>query len=202
MTDQQQDENKLIAAASREAEPRSARTGIAFPNHFRRDVLAAELQDRLGDKAKEELERAGTARAVSPAGSWPARGPVHRDPGHVRAHPVLCRQERPARGTDWPRSRAGISVISSVVKGPVHKSGKGDLYVYLDERHPADQVPAAAAGEVARPDRPGAALPPALCRPDREPGGRARPSRMRSRIIDYIRRYFVDARISSRSRRR
>ena len=54
MTDQQQDENKLIAQR-REKLAAIRGNGNAFPNHFRRDVLAAELQDRLGDKDKDEL---------------------------------------------------------------------------------------------------------------------------------------------------
>ena len=38
---------------------------------------------------------------------------------------------------------------------------------------PAVQVPAAPAGEIPRPDRHRAALPPAVCGPDRQPGGEA-----------------------------
>ena len=48
--------------------------------------------------------------------------------------------------------------------GDVHPGGGGD---------PAVQVPSAPAGEISRPDQHRAALPPAICGPDRQPGGEA-----------------------------
>ena len=58
MNDQTQDENKLIA------QRREKLSGIrefrnAYPNTFRRDSLAADLQEELGDKDKETLEATG-----------------------------------------------------------------------------------------------------------------------------------------------
>ena len=53
-------------------------------------------------------------------------------------------------------------------EGTLFKTKTGELSVRVDRAAPADQVAAAAAGEVPRPDRPGAALPPALPRPDHQ----------------------------------
>lgn len=50
-----QDENKLIAQR-REKLAALREQGNAFPNHFRRDSLAAELHEQYGDKSTEELE--------------------------------------------------------------------------------------------------------------------------------------------------
>lgn len=64
MSEQTQDENKLIAerrgklAAIRER-------GDAFPNKFRRSHKAEQLQAAYGDKTKEELETLGFVTAVS-----------------------------------------------------------------------------------------------------------------------------------------
>lgn len=57
MTDEQQqhDENKLIAQR-REKLAALRKTGNAFPNDFRRDALAGELQARYADWSAEQLE--------------------------------------------------------------------------------------------------------------------------------------------------
>jgi lysyl-tRNA synthetase class 2 len=55
MNDQTQDENKLIAQR-REKLARIRDKGIAFPNDFRRNVIAGELHAEYGDKDGEELE--------------------------------------------------------------------------------------------------------------------------------------------------
>src|SRR5690606_15936269 len=57
MTDEQQqhDENKLIAQR-REKLAALRKTGNAFPNDFRRDALAGELQERYADWSAEQLE--------------------------------------------------------------------------------------------------------------------------------------------------
>jgi lysyl-tRNA synthetase class 2 len=189
MTDQQQDENRLIAqrrdklAAIRE-------NGIAFPNHFRRDVLAAELQDRLGDKDKEALEALGQRARV--AGRIMARrGPflvIQDMSGRIQFY--VDKKNLPAELVAQIKSWDIGDIVGG--EGPVHKSGKGDLYVYLDE--------AALLTKALRP------LPEkwhGLA--DQEQRYRQRyvdlivnrQARdtfvMRSRIIDYIRRYFVDA---------
>ena len=52
---EQLDENKLIALR-REKLAALRNEGLAFPNDFRRDTLAAELMERYGDAASEDLE--------------------------------------------------------------------------------------------------------------------------------------------------
>jgi len=189
MTDQQQDENKLIAqrrqklAAIREA-------GQAFPNEFRRDVLAAELQDRLGDKTKEELEQL-CQRARVAGRIMAQRGPfvVLQDmSGRIQMY--VDKKNLP----DDLAAHIKTWDIGDIVggEGPVHKSGKGDLYVYLDDAQLLTK-----------------ALRPL---PEKWHGLADQEQRyrqryldlivnqhvrdtfiLRSRIIEYIRRYFADA---------
>ena len=189
MTDQQQDENRLIAQR-REKLAAIRENGVAFPNHFRRDVLAAELQDRLGGKGKEELE--ALAQRARVAGRIMARrGPfivIQDMSGRIQLY--MDKKNLPeALATQIKNWDIGDIVGG---EGPVHKSGKGDLYIYLDD--------AALLTKALRP------LPEkwhGLA--DQEQRYRQRyvdlivnqQTRntfvMRSRIIDYIRRYFVDA---------
>jgi lysyl-tRNA synthetase class 2 len=130
MTDEtniQPEENKLIA--ERRAKLNAIRVqGSAFPNHFRPDSLATNLQNELGEKSKEELET--LHRVASVAGRIMAkRGPflvlqdvsgriqLYIDKTHMQAEQV--------KGWD----------IGDIVgaTGPVHKSGKGDLYVLIEK---------------------------------------------------------------------
>ncbi len=186
---EQQDENQLIAQR-REKLSVIRENGVAFPNHFRRDALADELQDRLGDKSKEELET--LAQRARVAGRIMARrGPflvIQDMSGRIQFYvdKKTLPEELVARIKAWD--------IGDIVggEGPVHKSGKGDLYIYLDEAE---------------------LLTKALCPlPEKWHGLADQEQRyrqryvdlivnqqargtfvMRSRIIDYIRRYFVDA---------
>ena len=58
------DENRLIA--ERRAKLNEWReSGEAFPNHFRRDSLAADLQKQYGELSKEELEEKNIQVAVA-----------------------------------------------------------------------------------------------------------------------------------------
>ncbi len=56
MTNQEQDENKLIAQR-REKLARLREKGVAFPNDFRRNVMAGELHAEYSEKSSEELEQ-------------------------------------------------------------------------------------------------------------------------------------------------
>ena len=58
MTDQPQDENKLIAQR-RETLTTLREAGNPFPNDFRRNVVNGELRIEYEDKTKEELETLG-----------------------------------------------------------------------------------------------------------------------------------------------
>jgi len=64
MTDQTQDENKLIAQR-REKLNQIRERGIAFPNDFRRNVIAGELHAEYGEKSAEALEGMGVRVKVA-----------------------------------------------------------------------------------------------------------------------------------------
>ncbi len=128
MNDQQQDENKLIAQR-REKLKLKREQGEAFPNHFRRDSLANELQAELADKDKEEL--AALDRQASIAGRIMAkRGPflvIQDMSGRIQMY-VGKKNLPEALSTEIKTWDIGDIVAGT---GPVHKSGKGDLYVNL-----------------------------------------------------------------------
>ena len=127
---EQQDENKLIAerraklAAIREQAAEAG--GSAFPNDFRRENLAGDLQTEYGEKTKEELEALGQQVSVA--------GRVIRNRGAFmeiqdmsgRIQLYVTKEARPfAKGLD-------LGDIVGVA-GALHKSGKGDLYVNLEQ---------------------------------------------------------------------
>ncbi|MFV8781801.1 lysine--tRNA ligase [Microbulbifer sp. SA54] len=129
MTDIQQDENKLIA--ERRAKLSAIREkGNAFPNSFRREHLAADLQQEFGEKSKEELETAGKQACV--AGRILAkRGPflvIQDVSGRIQLYADKVAQAE-------IKERWGTWDIGDIVgvKGALHKSGKGDLYVNCEE---------------------------------------------------------------------
>ena len=134
MTDEQNfsapDDNKLIA--ERRAKLNAIRQQRnPFPNSFRRDTYAQALQQELGESTKEELEALG--RRAKVAGRIMAmRGPflVLQDmTGRIQAY-VDKKQLDEATLNEIKTWDIG-DIIGA--EGPVHKSGKGDLYVYLEK---------------------------------------------------------------------
>lgn len=136
MTDKQkqqpveQDENKLIA--ERRAKLANKREkGNAFPNGFRREHYCGDLQEAYGEKTKEELE--ALALPVKVAG----RVMLNRGAFIV----IRDMTDRIQLYVD----RKGLSkeVLDDIktwdlgdivgVAGTLHKSGKGDLYVNIEE---------------------------------------------------------------------
>ncbi|MDO6515090.1 MULTISPECIES: lysine--tRNA ligase [unclassified Neptuniibacter] len=122
---QKQDENRLIAER-REKLNALREEGNAFPNNFRRDSYAQDLQDQYGDKTKEELEEA--AITVSIAGrvmlNRGAFGVIQDMTGRVQFY-VNKEARKFAKRLDLG------DIIG--VTGVLHKSGKGDLYVDMGE---------------------------------------------------------------------
>jgi|TARA_Y100000780_G_scaffold231171_1_gene255464 lysyl-tRNA synthetase class 2 len=122
---QKQDENRLIAER-REKLNALREEGNAFPNNFRRDSYAQDLQDQYGDKTKEELEEA--AITVSIAGrvmlNRGAFGVIQDMTGRVQFY-VNKEARKFAKCLDLG------DIIG--VQGVLHKSGKGDLYVDMGE---------------------------------------------------------------------
>jgi lysyl-tRNA synthetase class 2 len=125
-----QDENKLIA--ERRAKLSAIRQQRnAFPNAFRRDSHAEDLQRELGDKSKEELE-ALNRRAKVGGRIMAMRGPflVLQDmTGRIQAY--VDKKQLPAELVDEIKTWDIGDIIGA--EGPVHKSGKGDLYIYMDK---------------------------------------------------------------------
>ncbi|UXI00852.1 lysine--tRNA ligase [Photobacterium sp. TY1-4] len=131
MTDQLQDENKLIA--ERRAKLDMIREGCkanGHPNEFRRDSLAADLQAQFGELSKEALEEAGNVVAI--AGRVMAkRGPflaIQDVSGRIQAYAAKDVQK------ELKEKYSGLDIGDIIgIKGALHKSGKGDLYVNMDE---------------------------------------------------------------------
>ncbi|MDO6580377.1 lysine--tRNA ligase [Photobacterium sp. 2_MG-2023] len=131
MTEQVQDENKLIAERRAKLEHiRQDCKANGHPNDFRRDSLAADLQAAFGDKTKEELEEANNIVAI--AGRIMAkRGPflaIQDVSGRIQAYASKDVQK------ELKEKYSGLDIGDIIgVKGALHKSGKGDLYVNFDE---------------------------------------------------------------------
>lgn len=134
MSDQQQnsgqDENKLIA--ERRAKLTQLRDeakeagGSAFPNDFTPENKAEELQSAFGEKTKEELESLGqvvsvAGRVIRNRGAFLA---IQDGSGQIQLY--VTKAARPFA------KKLDLGDIVGV-KGELHKSGKGDLYVQLDE---------------------------------------------------------------------
>jgi len=125
-----EDENKLIAERrSKLDELRGA--GNPFPNDFRRTAMAGELQATYAEKSKEELEAASQNFSVA--------GRLIRNRGAF-----LLIQD----GSDQIQlyvNRKGLAedILAQIkswdlgdivcASGPLHKSGKGDLYINMEE---------------------------------------------------------------------
>lgn len=125
-----QDENKLIAERRIKLEKiRSNCSAGGFPNNFNREHLAADIQAEHGEKTKEELEELQVTYAI--AGRVMAkRGPflvIQDMSGRIQAYAEKTVQKE-------IREKSGSLDIGDIVgvKGILHKSGKGDLYVNMD----------------------------------------------------------------------
>jgi lysyl-tRNA synthetase class 2 len=126
----QHDENKLIAERrAKLADIRAA--GNAFPNDFRRTGHAGELQQRYGDADKASLEEANTEFAVA--------GRLIRNRGAF----LLIQDDTDQIQLYVNRKGLGEDTLADIktwdlgdivcARGPIHKSGKGDLYINMEE---------------------------------------------------------------------
>jgi lysyl-tRNA synthetase class 2 len=121
------EDNKLIA--ERRAKLQQIRENCSangFPNDFRREHYAQQLQDAFGHMEKADLQEANNQ--VSIAGRIMAkRGPfllLQDMSGRVQSYASKDTQKD-------IKARYGSLDIGDIigVSGPLHKSGKGDLYV-------------------------------------------------------------------------
>lgn len=131
MTDQLQDENKLIAERRGKLDHiRQSCSANGHPNDFRRDAMSAELQEKYGDKTKEEIAELNIT--VSIAGRVMAkRGPflvIQDVSGKIQAYAAKDVQKV------LKEQYQGLDIGDIIgVKGQLHLSGKGDLYVNMEE---------------------------------------------------------------------
>ena len=128
--EQAQDENKLIAERRGKLD-RLREQGNAFPSDFRRTAQAGELQRQFGDHTKEELEQAGNEFAVA--------GRVVRNRGAFLliqdgSDSIQLYIDRKGLDADTLEAIKNWDLGDIVgARGPLHKSGKGDLYINMRE---------------------------------------------------------------------
>ncbi|GGB35627.1 lysine--tRNA ligase [Oceanisphaera marina] len=131
MTEQLPDENKLIAERRAKLDHiRKACPANGHPNDFQREHLAADLQAEFGEQDKEALVELG--KVVSVAGRIMAkRGPflaLQDMSGRIQAYATKDAQKI------IKEQYVGLDIGDIVgVTGVLHKSGKGDLYVSMDQ---------------------------------------------------------------------
>jgi lysyl-tRNA synthetase class 2 len=128
--EQQQDENKLIAERRAKLatirEQASADNSSAFPNDFRREDLAADLQAEYGEQSKDALETLDhqvsvAGRVIRNRGAFMV---IQDMSGTIQLY--VAKEARPFA------KRLDLGDIVGV-SGALHKSGKGDLYVNMDQ---------------------------------------------------------------------
>ncbi len=123
---QPQDENKLIAVRRAKLNVLREQDGPTFPNDFRPEHKSQELKDEFGEETKEALEELGkvvsvAGRVVSMRGAFLA---IQDVAGRIQLY--VNKESRPFA------KKLDLGDIVGV-KGTLHKSGKGDLYVQMDE---------------------------------------------------------------------
>ena len=120
-----QEDNRLIAERrAKLAELRES--GNPFPNDFRRDATAAELQAKYGDKSKEELESMGIEVAIA--------GRMMLDRKAFKVVQDMTGRMQIYATKDVQKATRHWDLGDIVgVRGMLTKSGKGDLYVTMDE---------------------------------------------------------------------
>ena len=127
---QAEDENKLIA--ERRAKLAALREyGLAFPNDFRRTALAADLQRDYEGQDKATLESANERFSVA--------GRLIRNRGAF----LLIQDGSGTIQLYLNRDQLSDEAVSAVktwdlgdivaASGPLHRSGKGDLYINMEE---------------------------------------------------------------------
>ena len=131
MSDKQQDENRLIAERRTKLEQiRENCKSNGHPNDFHREHYSGDLNAQFGEFDKAELEQQNNV--VSIAGRIMAkRGPfllLQDMKGRIQSYASKDTQKD-------IKARYGSLDIGDIigVTGPLHKSGKGDLYVDMAE---------------------------------------------------------------------
>ncbi|MBN7796050.1 lysine--tRNA ligase [Parahaliea mediterranea] len=125
-----EEENKLIA--ERRAKLAALReSGNPFPNDFRRTALAGDLQREYGERDKAELEELNQHYAVA--------GRLIRNRGAFLliqdgSEQIQLYVNRKALDEDTLAAIKAWDLGDIVAAaGPIHKSGKGDLYINMEQ---------------------------------------------------------------------
>ncbi len=125
MTDQL-DENKLIAERRAKLTALREQGGSPFPNDFRPQHSAAELQAGFGEETKAALEELGkvvsiAGRVIRNRGAFIV---VQDSSGTIQLY--VTKEARP-----FAKSLDLGDIVG--ITGALHLSGKGDLYVQMDQ---------------------------------------------------------------------
>ena len=125
-----QDENKLIAERRGKLGDLRER-GQAYPNDFRRTAYAGELQERYADADKAALEKAGEVfsvcgRLIRDRGAFLL---IQDEKGEIQLY--VNRKQLPEDTLALIKSWDLGDIVAAT--GPIHRSGKGDLYINMTE---------------------------------------------------------------------
>jgi lysyl-tRNA synthetase, class II len=124
------DENKLIAERRGKLVELRAQ-GNPFPNDFRRTAVALDLQREFGECSKEQLEQENRTYSVA--------GRLVRNRGAFLllqdgSDQIQLYVNRQGLGEETLALIKGWDLGDIVgASGPLHKSGKGDLYINMEE---------------------------------------------------------------------
>ena len=191
--------------AAREACRAARAQATRIPNDFRRDALAADLHATHGERrqrgARSERGR-GRGRRPHDAQARHGQGELRDAAGHVSGRIQLYVTQDDVGDDVYDAFKHWDLGDIVGAEGMLFKTKTGELSVKCDAAAPAGQGAAAAAGQVPRHDRPGAAVPPALRRPDHQPAGARRASSRARRHRAGDPRVLRRATASSKSRRR
>ncbi len=128
--DARHEENKLIAERRGKLQ-QLRQTRNAFPNDFRRTAEAAHLQREYGESSREELEQAGrcysvAGRLVRDRGAFLV---IQDGSGQIQLY--INRKVLDAEALDEIKRWDLGDIVGA--RGPIHKSGKGELYINMEE---------------------------------------------------------------------
>lgn len=119
------DENHIVAERRQKlAELREQ--GVAFPNEFRRDALAADLQEQYADASKEELEEKQIMVAIA--------GRIMLDRRMFKVIQDMSGRIQVYASKDVQKDTKHWDIGDIVgIKGVLRRSNHGDLFVRMDE---------------------------------------------------------------------
>jgi len=123
-----QEENKLIAERRGKLTQLRAQRN-AFPNDFRRTAMAAHLQREYGGSSKEELEQADRVYAVAGRLIRNRGAFLLIQDGSDQIQLYIDRKALDEAALDEIKGWDLGDIVAA--SGPIHKSGKGDLYINM-----------------------------------------------------------------------